>query len=299
MNKIISILSHCNTNEKLLKLKENIEILKKNTNIPILLNSHISLPQEILNMVDFFIYDSSNPILNHPYRSLERWTVHMMGNNKITLSSYLPDYGWTPFNKIKNTILFLNNKEYECVFFMNYDLSLTESILQQINKESSNMFFNVKTENGELFLPGLIAFNVKYDDLKKWLDFMSVDKYCEFGIAEDYLRFFVALQKHKTYPEYVTDSIRHDNDKKINDNSPLEEFSFFIDNNTQKRQENIFIYSVKKQTKLFLDEIEVEIIPNINYIFKKPNNIKIMSDNELIQLEPINLNKFQEIKNVQ
>ena len=52
MNKIISILSHCNTDEKLSKLRENIEILKKNTNIPILLNSHITLPQDILDKVD-------------------------------------------------------------------------------------------------------------------------------------------------------------------------------------------------------------------------------------------------------
>ena len=228
MNKIISILSHCNTDEKLSKLRENIEILKKNTNIPILLNSHITLPQDILDKVDFFIYDSSNPIQYYPYRALERWTTHMMGHNKIKLSSFLPDYGWTPFNKIKNTILFLENKKYDSVFFMNYDLSITEKIIQQIIEQSGNMFFDVKTETGELYLPGLIAFNVKYDDLKKWLDFMFVEKYCEFKIAEDYFRFFVGLQKYDTYPEYVTDSIRYDSNKKINDNSPTDEFSFFI-----------------------------------------------------------------------
>ena len=138
---------------------------------------------------------------------------------------------------------------------------------------------------------------MKYDDLKKWLDFMFVEKYCEFKIAEDYFRFFVGLQKYDTYPEYVTDSIRYDSNKKINDNSPTDEFSFFIDNNSQKNEENIFIYSVHNKVRLLLDNDEVEIVPNFNYMFKKPNKIKILLGHEYIQIEPVNLNKFQTIKN--
>ena len=54
MKKAVIILSHCNTEEKLQVLKNNISKLKSNPNLDIILTSHISLPQEVVDSVEYF-----------------------------------------------------------------------------------------------------------------------------------------------------------------------------------------------------------------------------------------------------
>lgn len=296
MKKIISILSHCNDDEKIKKLRDNISLLREKTNLPIILNSHITLPQDIINTVDFFIYDNTNPILKYPFRALERWSTHVMGERKIKLSSYIPDYGWTPFNKIKNTINFLNGFDYDKVFFMNYDLLISEDLIDEIQNQEDNMFFNVKTDRGEFYLPGLIAFDIKYSDLKNWINFLSIKKYCDYNIAEDYLRFFVSLQNHKIYPDYIYDSIRYESHININNNSPYPTFSLFVDMNTNKEEENLFIYSITENITIMIDNEIVNLKPNFNYLYRKPNKIYLVKGDDIEEIKLVNLYEYQRLR---
>mgnify|MGYP003353522814 FL=1 len=59
MKNIVLIQSHCDTEEKLDYLKKNIEKIKK-FDLEILLFSHIPLNQEVIGMVDYFVFDKSN-----------------------------------------------------------------------------------------------------------------------------------------------------------------------------------------------------------------------------------------------
>ena len=62
MKKIVLIQSHCNTNEKIEILKKNITELRK-LDVDILLFSHIMIPSEVIESVDYFVYDKSTMIV--------------------------------------------------------------------------------------------------------------------------------------------------------------------------------------------------------------------------------------------
>ena len=64
MNKLYCITSHCNTLKKVKSLKRTIKQLN-DLNRDILLISHIPLSEDIIESVNYFIYDGSNPILLH------------------------------------------------------------------------------------------------------------------------------------------------------------------------------------------------------------------------------------------
>ena len=89
MDKLYCITSHCNTEEKLNALKENIKYLKKKK-LDILLISHIPLDKDVINLVDHFIYDKINPILHYP----EKYNVVWANIDNHRLISYNPDIGW-------------------------------------------------------------------------------------------------------------------------------------------------------------------------------------------------------------
>lgn len=62
-NDIVIVTSHADNIEKLYLLKKSISELVKQKRT-ILLSSHISVPDEILNMVDYFIYDKDNDLIS-------------------------------------------------------------------------------------------------------------------------------------------------------------------------------------------------------------------------------------------
>ena len=97
MKNIVLIQSHCDTEEKLDYLKKNIEKIKK-FDLEILLFSHIPLNQEVIGMVDYFVFDKSNPILWDERRHYFWWV-----DNGYKLETTIPDYGWTVFNQIKKS----------------------------------------------------------------------------------------------------------------------------------------------------------------------------------------------------
>ena len=71
-NNLIIILSHCDSKEKIEILTDNIKKLKTQ-NFDILLLSHTPIPSHIQQMIEYFIYDKSNPIINWPYRGMVFW----------------------------------------------------------------------------------------------------------------------------------------------------------------------------------------------------------------------------------
>jgi len=68
MNKdIVIITAHCDDQEKIDTLIECIDELKSQ-GYPIIVSSHIKVPDEIYDMVDYVIYDKENPLIyNHEF----------------------------------------------------------------------------------------------------------------------------------------------------------------------------------------------------------------------------------------
>lgn len=142
MNKnILIIQSHCNTETKLNVLSDNLDKLK-NFDLDILLFSHIPLPEEITKKVNYFIFDSSNPILWEERRHYYWWS-----NYKFKLESTVPDYGWTVFNQIIGSYEFLKNKPYEHFIIFCYDVIIDENVELILRNPKSSLFIHQKPPN--------------------------------------------------------------------------------------------------------------------------------------------------------
>jgi hypothetical protein len=88
-NNLIIILSHCDSREKSEILIDNIKKLKTQ-NFDVLLLSHIPIPSSIQQIVEYFIYDKSNPIINWPDRGMVFWKK-ILGNTNYRLQTIYPD----------------------------------------------------------------------------------------------------------------------------------------------------------------------------------------------------------------
>lgn len=74
-NDLIIITSHSDSDEKLNLLRNSIsEFVKQDRKI--LLSSHIGVPDDILEMVDFFIYDRDNPMISREEQSPMKYFIN-------------------------------------------------------------------------------------------------------------------------------------------------------------------------------------------------------------------------------
>jgi len=267
MNKIISILSHCNNQEKIDILIENINLLRDKTNFKILLNSHISLPQNIVDMVDYFIFDKSNPIMDVQKRSMIIWKRVNIDDYVVQLNTINPDYGWTPFNKIKNSLSFISNLDFDNVTFLNYDLKITDKIIDEILSVKENIFYDVES-NGDIFKPGLLIFNIQKKYFNTFLNELTVENYTKYDIAETFLRNIISKISYEISKIITTDKIRINGNDTFNCNVYDNKFKCFIENGEIN---NAVFYDVIEDTKLNVNERDIIIEKGKNYLIK---NIK-------------------------
>jgi hypothetical protein len=151
---LVIIVCYCDTEQKIKLLHNMINQIKNKFDI--LIASHSPLPISIQNDIDYLVYDKSNPILKYPERGMEFWRI--IQNQKI--SHIMNDYGWTVFNLKKNAITFCQNLDYSHYSFINYDIEITEEVLNILNNPKDFICSDFKdpTTNVSLF-PSLL-FNI-------------------------------------------------------------------------------------------------------------------------------------------
>lgn len=132
-NKAFCILSHCDTDEKMSLLDSMIEDIHLKFDLPIFIFSHLYLPQNIVDKVDYFVYNRNNPIYN-----LELITPKMYGftlavpyNNRMARRRMFY-HAYAHYLQLYESITFLKNQKIDYGYIMNYDVPL--SILTQINE---------------------------------------------------------------------------------------------------------------------------------------------------------------------
>tara|TARA_R110000744_G_scaffold132725_1_gene241032 strand:- start:598 stop:1536 length:939 start_codon:yes stop_codon:yes gene_type:complete len=131
MKNIALIVAHCDTQEKITVLENNIKYLKKfKDKLDIILISYLPVKEDIINKVRFFVYDNENPIIGWPEKGI--FWEEIFGD--VSLNNFTVDYGWCIANKIKLAGEVLNRREYGGVYFMNYDVKLSEPLLNKISK---------------------------------------------------------------------------------------------------------------------------------------------------------------------
>lgn len=178
---LIIILSHCDTEEKL-KILEGIVVELKDEGFEILVNSHIPLSTKIQSMVDYLVYDKSNPILFWPDRGMVHWQHKWVQGKNYELKAIWPDYGWTVLNQIKNSSYLGLSLDYTYYTFINYDTVLTPALIEAAKNPISLLTTKVEvpdkgnTRSVSIF-PSLLFNIVSKEILEKITPLISKESY--------------------------------------------------------------------------------------------------------------------------
>ena len=284
---LFCILSHCNSDKKKSVLIDNINQII-NEGFDILLISHIPLSSDITSLVNYFIYDKSNPILHYPQKYLHMWKSIKINKKTYQLSRYLPGYGWTALNQIKKGGIFCENLEYNNYTFINYDIQLKDEMLSNHNSNLVSQTKLTKThpkERGLLF--STIFFSFTSIDLEKIQKNLLKEEYSKGeGIAEVYFTNIINNNNidYQLYPLEVEDKI----DFKIiedeyiwNLNTDNDYFSLFFDGVF------IILYSITNPIKFRINNQDKLITEN--FLLKRSEVIDIFYhdyDGKLVDILP-------------
>jgi len=240
-NNLIAILCHCNTPQKEHLLKHNINVLKEQE-FDVLVVSHIPVSSEIQDMVDYFIYDKSNPLITYPDRGMVYWQYRRVNEQEIKMQNIMPDYGWTAFNQILNVSRFALPLDYTHYTFLNYDALITQRILHELREPAEFVTSKVQDDRSELGYryPSFMLNILTKENLQKILPLITkYDYMCDthtyleggkFRDAEEYWGHLVSIFDHIPLEENLVDQISF-SFPNIFDESKHPEFSIFFQNN--------------------------------------------------------------------
>jgi|TARA_R110000851_G_scaffold133430_2_gene268317 hypothetical protein len=287
-NNLIIILSHCNSREKREILIDNIKKLKTQ-NLDVLLLSHIPIPPSIQQMVEYFIYDKSNPIINWPHRGMVFWKK-ILGDTNYRLQTIYPDYGWTAFNQILLGGNLGLSLDYNHFSFINYDIQITDPVIGALNNPTSFLTSKVQPcSEAKPRYPSFMLNILNRKNLKALLPLINKEHYtCDtlpwkepgrFKSAEDYWSHLITNFSYTTHPEPIVDLIVFDNPESMFNYSGNNQFKlFFQNNNTHSTIQNDGV------SKILLFDIQ---IPNLKLIVNDEYTNIIKGKNELINLPKI------------
>jgi len=301
MNKIAIILSHCNTEEKKTVLKNLIEKLKGFDNLDILITSHIPLEYDIIDMVDYFVYDKSNPIISWPLRAFEHFKTFDHKGVLYLLSYYLDDYGYTPMNQIQIGYSTIRNKNYDQIFFMNYDTRIGEEETREINSdEIETKIFKVRDTYGEVSDYSLIFSKFNNSDISKLVDLIDVKSYLNFSHAEKYFEhlvrnFNIVRSDHETTD--IIDFSDGTNGTLFN-HSTDDRYKIFYSNfhqRTYEKDSQYFIYDVEQDIRVKINDEIYKIKKGETEIFETENVVYIEKNDSFEEVELNIKSKMQSI----
>lgn len=143
---LVVILTYPDTKVKNDITKRCIENIKKSGR-KILLASHYPVSNELQSMVDYYLFDSYNPLIEH---TLYKYYWSDMGNMKVDLNlDKLPNYNnlnqsLCVLNNIENSIRFANQLGYKRVINVSYDFILNDDNISKINELCTKLNTNNK-----------------------------------------------------------------------------------------------------------------------------------------------------------
>tara|TARA_R110000803_G_scaffold119028_2_gene187319 strand:- start:80 stop:1039 length:960 start_codon:yes stop_codon:yes gene_type:complete len=290
-NNLIIILSHCDSREKSKILIDNIKKLKTQ-NFDILLLSHIPIPPSIQQIVEYFIYDKSNPIINWPDRGMVFWKK-ILGDPNLRLQTIYPDYGWTAFNQILLGGNLGLSLDYDYFSFINYDIQMVDSVMGALKDPTPFLTSKVQASHDSTHrYPGFMLNILNRKNLKALLPLINKEHYTNdshpwkepsrFRDAEDYWGHLIRNFAHTTHPEVIRDLIAFDNQASMFNYSGTDQFKLFFQNdNTHNTITNtgiskILIFDVQiSNLKLVVNDEYTDIIKDKNELIDLPKIEKI------------------------
>lgn len=138
MKKIFILSCYILTEKQLKILSDCIDILKQ-TDFKILLSSHKSIPIDIQDKVDYFIYDKDNSFLPK-----EISPYYFDYNSNFDIKIDFPGHALCVTRNLFNTINFANNYKFDFFYCMDFDCLLSSNDLNIIQDLVNQMFNNNK-----------------------------------------------------------------------------------------------------------------------------------------------------------
>lgn len=316
---LVIIISHCPTKEKQKVLINQLNILKSQ-NVDILLFSHITLPQNIISLTDYFLYDKSNPLLHWPEKGQIVWNKIINENISCKLTLSKPNQGWTVFNQIIKASNFALPLDYEYYSFINYDLrmdlELVKSLIQPHGNILTSSFIDSITKKERM--PGLLFNILNKKSLTQILPLIERKIYShglhishpdstkktfeQFDDAEQYWNHLLNNFYYKVHPSPTYGLIISSNDQRsvdlLNERYPFKLFTSYNKNLQSLNEENLepklLIYDnfQNESIKVLIDDVEISTTDVFKFIpIPQFNKVSLLYKDEYIDLNPI-LNNF-------
>lgn len=195
---IFTIDTHPTSQAKIDTLVETIKQIKGH-NLPLLVTSHVPLPQAIVDMVDYYIYDKRDVLSGDDFPTY--WRVHPDGRHETTKSK-IPCHALAGLHNIRNAIDFCLGK-YDWVYSMTYDAEVDlVDWFKQVYASNKDMIL-VKYENRDgavdtkLMAGKISTFDKILDHFDTWEEyaaFFGEDRFCSERKYHDIIRDRVGLE---------------------------------------------------------------------------------------------------------
>lgn len=180
-NEIVSITSHSNTQYKLELLFECITTLK-NQGYSIILNSHIHVPNHIVDMVDYYIYDKQNPLIYWNEYQDGGGISFWINSPKYYLNKLIDfNHGYAVLRFLKNSTQLASANGYTKIHFVDYDYIIKDEQLLQKHSNLLEEYQGVFYERDGSLVSGFFSFRVN-DFLELSSVINSKKEYCLFGV---------------------------------------------------------------------------------------------------------------------
>ena len=259
MKNLVVILSHCNSEPKLGALRNLISRLKQD-DLDVMVMTHISLPKDIQDSVEYMVYDKSNPILKWPEHGIIQWATVSL-SEPIAIYNIIDAHGWTVFNQIRLAGNVGKGLDYTHFTFVNYDTEVTEHMVETIKDPSDFV-------SAEHLWDGITEPNLKFqilskENLEKFVPLCSKKDYINYNShGEGYFKKLRENFEYQVYPYDVVESYSFiwvsnkisDNEIHVfNFNTLSDNFKIFVG----KNKNNLVVYDVNQETKFKINSINI------------------------------------------
>ena len=176
MKKLALIGTFCSNKEQLDTLKNTINEWK-DLSVDVMVLSPLHLPQDIIELCDYYYYTKDNPLLGFPYRVMN---FHYTENG-IILNKQTQDYGWARLFQMKKLAEIASTYDYNIFYQTEYDLLIDNYVKSIVNSNNDNIItrrINPKNKS-EIFDASLHFIALNKSTLKKVKNHITLKKYLE------------------------------------------------------------------------------------------------------------------------
>lgn len=135
MKECFVVAAYCDTKEKEDNLVKNIQNLKK-FNLPIILSSHSTLNENIINSVDVFVYESYNEVLyQKDFQKMNSGFWYYYDNDAISIRKAFDfHHDFAFWSLVKNGFSMAKNRNFDVAYFMDFDVDMDFQTFDELSK---------------------------------------------------------------------------------------------------------------------------------------------------------------------